>query len=291
MLSILMAVAAAAVFAVATVAQHRAAAAIPTHDVSAVQLILRLGRNRRWLLAKAADIVAFALHATALDKGSFIVVQSVLSVGIVLALYLEARFEGRRLARASWIGSMILLAGIVLLVGLGRPNDGRPAARLSQAVPIAIAVGALAAAALLATRRRLGARSGIALATMGGVCFALDASFVRTATHRLDRDGLGLSMLPGVIGFLACAIVGNILIQRAFQISSLRVTLPALTAIQPLAGLAFGHVLFDERLRHTLEGRLGGYGGMVVLALGVVITQLRETPVAPLVQVAGHVPR
>ena len=68
--------------------------------------------------------------------------------------------------------------------------------------------------------------------------------------------------------------------------SSLHVSLPALTAVQPLASLAFGYVLFLERLRH--DGRIGGYLGIVLLALGVLITQMKETPgIAPNVAPAG----
>ena len=276
MVSIFLSIAAAAVFAVATVVQHRSASAVPTAGTGAIRLILRLLREPRWLAGKAGDVVGFILHAAALATGSFIVVQSIVSIGVVMTLLLEARLDHRRLALATWVGSVVLLLGVVLLVGVGDPGGGRESAPLSASLPVAIGTAIFMGLALVGTRHRTGATVGVLLATAGGVCFALDASFVRTAGHLIGHEGFSPHFVYAVAGFLVAALAGNILVQRAFQLSSLHVSLPPLTAVQPVASLAFGYVLFLERLRH--DGRIGGYLGIVLLAFGVLITQMKETP-------------
>ena len=280
MLSIFLSIAAAAVFAVATVVQHRSAAAVPTANTGALRLILRLLREPRWLAGKGGDIVGFVLHVAALATGSFIVVQSIISVGVVMTLLLEAKLDHRRLAIATLVGSITLLIGIVLLVGIGDPGGGRESAPLSASLPVALVTAAFIATALVATRHRTGATVGVLLASVGGVCFALDASFVRTAGHLVGHEGASAHFIYAVVGFLLAAGAGNVLVQRAFQLSSLHVSLPALTAVQPVASLAFGSLLFLERLRSN--GRVGGYIGIALLALGVLITQIKEPATDPL---------
>lgn len=279
MLAIMLSAAAAAVFAIATVVQHRSASAMPTGHISAFQLTLRLARQPRWLAGKGADFVAFALQALALSRGSFIVVQSVLASGVVLALLIEARLDHHRPTAASLIGSAVLLLGVVLIVAVGQPHGGRPSPPPWLFVAVASVTALAIGAAVVVTRHHLGPRVAVLFGVGGGVCFSMAAAFVRTGGRRLGLDGIGLAVLASLAGFIVFGILGNILVQRAFQLGTLRLVLPGLTAIEPVAALAFGHILFDERLHKTLEGRLGGYGGMALLAIGVAITQIQEAEI------------
>ena len=63
----LLAVAAAASFAFASVVQHGAASNVPMNTGGPLALMSRLLREPRWLIGKAADAVAFALQAVALE--------------------------------------------------------------------------------------------------------------------------------------------------------------------------------------------------------------------------------
>ena len=279
-LAILFAAAAAAVFAIATVIQHRSASAVPAGHVSAFQLTLRLAKQPRWLIGKGADFVAFALQALALSRGSFIVVQSVLASGVVLALIIEARLDHHFPSPATLIGSCVVLLGVVLIVGVGQPHGGRPAPPPMLYFVVATLLAAAVAGAIVYTRHHVGQTVAILLGVGGGICFSMAAAFVRTGGRRLTQDGLCAGFFASAFGFVVFGVLGNVLVQRAFQLGSLRIVLPSLTAIEPLTALAIGHVLFDERLHKTIAGRLGGYGGMALLACGVVITQLQEATLA-----------
>lgn len=223
--------------------------------------------------------MAFALQALALSSGSFIVVQSVLATGVVLALVVEARLDHHYPSPATWIGSAVLLSGVVLIVGVGRPNGGRPSPPPLLFTLVALFTALAVVTSVVMTRVHVGARVAVLLGVGGGICFSMGAAFVRTGGRRFGLDGLGMAVLASSTGFIVFGILGNVVVQRAFQLGSLRLVLPALTAIEPVAALGFGHVLFNERLRDTPTARLSGYGGMALLAIGVVITQRQEAAI------------
>ena len=90
-LSTVAAVASAALFAVTTNLQREAASSVPTAHGGPLHLVRRLVADPRWLLAGGIGAVALALHALALARGSVLVVQSVMALGLVIALSIEAR--------------------------------------------------------------------------------------------------------------------------------------------------------------------------------------------------------
>src|SRR3954465_7111415 len=116
---------AAPLFAFTTNLHRGAASAVPMSHGGPVRLLLRLLRTPRWLLGSGAALVALGLHTVALSFGTVIVVQAVLSTGLVLALALEALREGGR-PSAREVGAWgLVVAGIVAVLSLARPHGGR----------------------------------------------------------------------------------------------------------------------------------------------------------------------
>src|SRR5690242_8209356 len=95
-LSTVTALVAAALFAVTTNLQRAAASSVPTAGSGPAHLARRLVTDRRWLAGGLVGGAALVLHAVALAQGSVLVVQSVMALGLVMALWVEARREGRR---------------------------------------------------------------------------------------------------------------------------------------------------------------------------------------------------
>ena len=70
---------------------------------------------------------------------------------------------------------------------------------------------------------------------------------------------------------VAIGVLGLILVQSAFEAAPLRMSLPALTAAQPLTGIACGVAFLGDRLRVT-TGALAWEGvGLLCIVLGVVV--------------------
>ena len=81
-------------------------------------------RQPAWLAGAAAQTVGWVMQALALDHGSVVVVQSVISLSLVIALPLGARLTDQVITRDVTIAAVATLAGIVLFLSVGVPQSG-----------------------------------------------------------------------------------------------------------------------------------------------------------------------
>ena len=270
MTAALLAAAAAACFAVASVLQHGAASRVAVEHGGPLSLILRLVREPRWLAGKVADLVAFALQAVALAHGAFVAVQAVLACGVLLALLLRAWRSGRALTAREWAAALAVVTGLTLLIGVGRPGGGHRQASPSAWAIATLAVAAVVVVALVRGRHVEVAGAGVWLALGTGAAFALDAGCLKSAADAVHDHGAGRLAVLAFGGFLVAAAAGNVLIQRAFQISPLHVALPALVATEPVGAVALGFLLYGERLRGGAVAVPAEVAGLIVLVAGVI---------------------
>lgn len=66
------------------------------------------------------------LQAAALDRGSLVVVQSLTTLSLVIALPLGARFTDQQISGRVKVGALAMVAGIVLFLSVGSPRAARP---------------------------------------------------------------------------------------------------------------------------------------------------------------------
>jgi drug/metabolite transporter (DMT)-like permease len=270
LLAVALALAAASLFAVTTNLHRGAASAVPMSDGGPVRLLLRLLRTPRWLLGSAAALVALGLHTVALRFGTVIVVQAVLSTGLVLALALEAFRERRRPARREVGAWVLVVAGIITLLGLAHPHGGKSIGTVALAVTLLLAV-LVASVGLLVGRTRL-PRAAVAVVMGGcaGALFALDAVFLK-ALAMAAENLLSLRSLLDLAGFLIASILGNLVVQRAYQQAPLRHVLPSVTAADPLAASVVGIALLHEHLNPGVVPWAGLVSGLTAMVVGIVV--------------------
>jgi drug/metabolite transporter (DMT)-like permease len=214
--------------------------------------------------------VALAVHAVALARGGVILVQTILSSGLIMALAIEAVRERRRMRTAEVVGSLLLVAGVVLLLGWGQPGGGR-SVDLYVLVQSGIVVAVVAAVGLAASRHRAVSPSAVVMGAAAGVCFALDAVMLKGFGNYTDD----LDALPAIVslaGFVVASLLGNLIVQRAYQRAPLRVVLPAVSAADPVAAFLAGVVILDERLRDGMLARVAVGVGLALIVLGIVLT-------------------
>src|SRR5215469_16538256 len=102
MLAVALALGGALCYAVAAVQQQRCAARLTSGSAFDAGLIVRLARNRGWQLSMIAVVAGYGLHAAALSLGRLVVVEPVIPLGLLMALILGARAEGRWLCWSEW---------------------------------------------------------------------------------------------------------------------------------------------------------------------------------------------
>jgi drug/metabolite transporter (DMT)-like permease len=267
---------AAVLFAAGNNLQRHAAARVPVAGYGPLRLILRLLRSPRWLLGGICAVGGLLCQASALRQGGVILVQAVIASTLVYSLLMEAAFERRRPSPQQVAGAVAVVTGIVLLVGVGHPVAGGELRSLWRSAPAWAAIALLGGGAMLRARLRPGGRrTAIMLGATAGACFAVDAAFLRglaAAVSPFDSVTVALNLA----GFAAASAVGNLAIQRGFQLAPLRHVLPSMAASEPIAAFACGWLLFGERLQPGPVGVAAVVGGLVLMVVGVVLCALQE---------------
>jgi drug/metabolite transporter (DMT)-like permease len=104
LISIICALAAALLFACASVAQQRAASSVPEGGALVASLI----RSPRWWAGLIGDGGGYVMQALALALGSVLVVQPLIVSSLLFALPLSAKFSGIRITRTAWTFAVML---------------------------------------------------------------------------------------------------------------------------------------------------------------------------------------
>ena len=154
MLAVLLALGAALAYAAASVLQQREAEADDgVRDGGGVRLVLRLARKPVWLAGLGADGIGYCFQAAALGVGELLVVQPVLTSGILFALPAGAWWSGRRLRRADFGWACALAVGLTVFLLLAGTDGGKDRASTAAWLTCAaIAVPALGLCLVVATR-------------------------------------------------------------------------------------------------------------------------------------------
>ncbi len=265
---------AALLFAGANNLQRHAAASDHHAGAGPVRLFLGLLRTPRWLLGGGVALVALFFHARALSQGGVILVQSVIATTLVFSIVIEAIVERRWLRPRELLGAVVVVLGIVLVVDVGRPGVADEFRSPAKELLVLAVVAVVGGGALMRSHYRpRGRRTALTLGAAAGVCFALDAVFLRAAaasSSPLDP----VVLIRNVIGFGAVSLLGNLVVARAYQSAPLRHVLPGVAAAEPLAAFATGRFVFGEHLQEGTIGVLAVSLGLSMMLIGVVLCAL-----------------
>ena len=237
-------------YGLASVMQHREAAAAPQSESLSLKLLARLARRPLWTAGIVADAAAFALHAAALGRGPLTLVQPLLTAGLLFALALAALWERQRLRVAEWIGAVALTTGLGVLLSVSSPAEGQLYVPFHRWIIGGGSVGA-ATFVLVAWARKAGPPlKPVLLGVAAGVTFAVTDTLVKLTVDQLQNRGI-VEVVDGwyLYALIGVGLLGLLLVQSAFQAGPLAFSLPALSAVEPIASSALGVILFGERVR------------------------------------------
>jgi len=234
---VLLALASAAAYGVASVLQHQAAGPGPmTH----------LLRHPRWLLGNLFDAGGFALQLLALHHGSLLLVEPLLVTSLIFAFPVAAVLRRQRMALAELVAAPVVAGGLALFLAVARPGDLPARAPGGGLVLLTVAVAVAVVVLALVARGAPGRRRGILSAAAAGICFGYMAASVALAWHVADHGVVHALTSWEPYGALASGGLGIALAQHAFGGGVLRFSLPTMTVVQPLVAVAIGLLLFGE---------------------------------------------
>lgn len=280
MIAVLLALLSASAFATSTVVQHRAATTVGQQHRSPgpVGLFVRLLRTPAWLAGQAAAVTGFILHGSALRFGPVIVVQPLLSGGLVLTLALgwlvDRRHPGRPLpSRRQWIAAGIVVVGLTLFLISAHPRHG--AVRGRALVLLLAGAGALLVALAAVWWRRLPGRphKALALGVAAGCGFGITGVLLKQVVRHAPTDWH--SIWPLLL-MVAVGVTSIVLAQSAYQTGALIESLPPLTVLEPVVAVAVASRAYGEHLHPGWVHHLGQAAGLVLLATGVFIIARAE---------------
>jgi hypothetical protein len=275
--SIILAVAAAAVFGCGVALQQSAAAERPDSEAFRPGLLVGLARRPRWRLGLLADIVGFGLQAAALRQGSLVVVQPILTLALVFALWIAASLNHTKIQRADWMAVAVVLTGLTLFGVAAEPSETSIGVASPSAwfvctmlvVGFTVVLGAIA----LATG---GARRAVLLAIAAGTGEAFMATVTKAFVGHLDERGWAVLNSWEPYALIAVGIAVMLVVQSAYQAGHPKLLLPIITVVDPIPGSLMGAALFHEHLRLG-----GGRAVLVMVAIALMtvgITRLGRSP-------------
>ncbi|MEV6173668.1 DMT family transporter [Streptomyces sp. NPDC051954] len=272
---LILAVSAACCLGFGFVLQQNAAQRAPLNDFLSPRLLLDLMKVPRWLGGLGLMVAGMALGAIALGHGEISLVEPLLATNLLFAMALSRRQTKQPLGRQGWAGLALLAGGVTAFIVAGQPTGG---SAISDPVRHWLIIGAMVGLALLLTtyakRSRLSSGPAL-LAVAAGLLYGVQDALTRVSGQRFSEGGL-VELLTGwqPYAVLALGVTGLVLVQSAFETASLRMSLPALTAAQPLAGIACGVGFLGDQLRTDAGALAWEAAGLAAIVVGIILLGL-----------------
>lgn len=279
MITVLLALAAAALFALGAVLQQRVAMAYPDRVANRPEFMLRLCRHPAWLAGVAATVAGFVFHAAALGTGEIVVVEPILSLTLVLALPLGALLSKQRITERDVVSSVVVAVALGVFLVLSHPAAGIDDP--SAGAWVLNAGFCLAAGAVLTVGglRQPPAMKAALIGSAAGVLFGLHAVLTKGMVVQFDNGILGPFETWQVYGVLVLGWVSLTLAQISYQAGDLPPAIATQSIGAPVVAVVLGVTLFEERLHHTLVGHVLSVASLAVMMAGLAALAFRSEPV------------
>ncbi|MFD4528041.1 DMT family transporter [Streptomyces sp. NPDC058470] len=257
------------------VLQQNAASQAPLSDFLSPRLLLDLIRVPRWLGGIGLMACGMILGAVALGKGEISLVEPLLATNLLFALALSRHQTKQPLGRQGWAGLLLLAGGVSAFIVAGQPEGGNA---VSDPVRHWLIIGIMVGLALLLTtyaKRSLRSSTPVLLSLAAGLLYGVQDALTRISGQRFGEGGWS-ELITGwqPYGVLVLGVTGLVLVQSAFETAPLRMSLPALTAAQPLAGIVCGVGFLGDRLRTDAGALAWEAAGLAAVVVGIVLLGL-----------------
>lgn len=282
------------------VLQQQQAQREPDSVFLSLRLIADLLREPRWLAGIGFMIGGQALAAWSIGHLSLAFVEPLLTTNLVFALVLAVPLAKASLRVWEVLGAVVLCAGVGLL---SASRSAKPIGLSFGSFshwPAAAGIAALAFAAVQMGRRRPGRTRAMLTGTGAGLVFGIQDALTRQTLEILQQGGISTLLTSWApYALVGAGATGIWLMQSAFNAGPLPLSLPAISAGEPLVGIALGIVVFGDRIRVSPGELAIEAGGIAALVVGVImvgrapaLSQLRAwAPQNIPVPHVPHVPR
>jgi hypothetical protein len=248
-LAALFAVMGAASNAVGTAFQRKAASTVSRGG--GLRLLIALAHRPAWVIGIGGVVGAALFQALALVNGPLALVQPLFVLELPFALMIAAPLMHRRLPPEVWRAIIGVVAGLALVLVAAAPSGVEDQASMVRWIPVlALCLGTMAAAVVVARPGRPPLFRAAVLATASAIGNALTAALLKSATGTFADSGLAAFLMSWqTYGFAITGVCAILLLENALQAGWLAASQPALTIGDATVSLLLGITLFGERIR------------------------------------------
>ncbi len=244
---IVLALAAALLFALGTVLQQRAGLEEPATGSSS-GLLIQMAKRPVWLAGIAADGLGFGCQAAALGFGRLAVVQPLLVASVVFALPLGARLTGQRVRRIDIGAALLVTAALVAFLTIADPSGGRADAPLGEWLVAGAACAGACVPLVLLGQRGPAPRRAAFLGIATGILFALSAALTKAVVDELDDGVLTIFTTWHLYALVVVGYASMTLNQLALNTGALAPAVATSMAFDPIVSVVLGITLLEETL-------------------------------------------
>jgi hypothetical protein len=233
-------------------------------------VLLRLLRDRGWLLGQSAVVVGSLLHFAALAFAPVTVVQPIGVLAVAVTAVASARTRRTKLGYRSGLALLAVIVGVGGFTALAATNA--TVTKVSDATAVLIALIILG---ILATLGFIGAMGHgwvrcVAFAAAGGAMFAFTSVVIRLgalSVQHKDYASFPIGLLIGAVLSIPAVIW---LIQQAHASGPPDVVVAALTLADPMVAVGIGYIALGEGARTYTAATLGEVLFFTLAAIGIV---------------------
>jgi hypothetical protein len=251
--------------------QHIASTSGLVGKASGLRLVAYLIRSPLWLLGWAAAVGAFVFQALALNNGQLSIVQALLVTELVFGLLLRKVWIRQAIRPAAWWSAALTCIALAAFVLVDQPQGGSPTPSGHAWAGALTVFGGAAAVMTLAARWGSGRRRAALYAGAAAIVWALEATFIKTATETLTESGVVAVFTDWPIyALIAGGAAGIVLVQAALHVGPLSVSQPLLVIVDPCASVVLSIWLFHESYAGGPAAIAGSLLAFVLMCAGVV---------------------
>jgi hypothetical protein len=257
--------------AVYVATQHVASTSGRVSQATGLRLVAYLIRSPLWLLGWAAAVAAFVFQAAALNRGQLSIVQVLLVTELVFGLVLRKVWIRQAIRSVAWGSAGLTCVALAAFVLVDQPHGGTPTPTARAWAGALAAFGGAAGVMALAARRGSPRRRAALYAAAAATVWALEATFIKTASETLTESGIAAVFTDWPVYALAAGgVAGILLVQAALHVGPLSVSQPLLVIVDPCVSVILSIWLFQERYTGGPAAIAGSLLAFAVMCAGVV---------------------
>jgi hypothetical protein len=166
----------------------------------------------------------------------------------------------------------VVCVALAVFLTVAEPAGGHSTPETAEWLSAVLVFGGSIAVLAVLGMRGSPARRAAVFATAAALTWALEATFLKTATQTLTTFGIGgmLTRWP-LYAVIAAAVADTLLQQAALHVGPLSVSQPVLVIIDPLASIILSVWLFGERFTNSPARIAVAVLAFAVMAVGLTV--------------------